>query len=88
MKQVPSNTKSYDKDSGRTKQKRKKKKKKRPRTKKNSKKTFNMKAAMGEGHLQGKTEFGGDSSKAGTPQFNGFCHWVVKSLPTSCRPQS
>lgn len=58
MKQVPSNTKSYDKDSGRTKQKRKKKKKKDQEPKKTQKKTFNMKAAMGEGHLQGRQQQG------------------------------
>lgn len=53
MKQVPSNTKSYDKDSGRTKQKRKKKKK-RPRTKKNSKKNLQYEGSDGGGAFTGE----------------------------------
>lgn len=54
MKQVPSNTKSYDKDSGRTKQKRKKKKKKKTKNKKKLKKNLQYEGSDGGGAFTGE----------------------------------
>lgn len=36
---------------------------------------------MGEGHLQGKTEFRGDSSKAGTSKSNDFVTGLRRPFP-------